>query len=151
SAVAFAGLVAASFIGPAWPLQPNVFFLGFANGAFAVAAIGSMMGLANQGEAKREGTRMGLWGAAQALAFGLGGFLGTVAIDVARALLETPATAYGAIFMGEAILFLVSGAIALKVAPNASLSAERAMPRDDVGRTASGPLLAGEQPLQPAE
>ena len=53
-----------------WPL------LGFANGAFAVAAIAAMMQLAGEGRARREGTRMGLWGGAQALAAGFGGLLG---------------------------------------------------------------------------
>lgn len=119
SAVAFVGLAMAAQIGPGWPLRSNVFFLGFANGAFAVAAIGSMMGLANHGEEKREGTRMGLWGAAQAVAFGLGGFLGTLAIDLAKALLGSPATAYATIFAGEAMLFVLSGIIALRVAPPA--------------------------------
>ena len=61
-----------------------MFALGVANGAFAVAAIGSMMGLAGTGREAREGVRMGLWGAAQAIAFGLGGFSGTVAADLAR-------------------------------------------------------------------
>lgn len=122
SAIAFVGLMIASQVGPGWPLKPNVFFLGFANGAFAVAAIGSMMGLANHGEAKREGTRMGLWGAAQALAFGLGGFLGTVAIDLARVLLSSPSAAYSVIFAGEAVLFVLSGYIALQVAPKALTS-----------------------------
>ena len=67
---------AAGFVGPAWPLRPTVFALGVANGAFAVAAIGSMMGLAGEGREAREGVRMGLWGAAQAIAFGLGGLRG---------------------------------------------------------------------------
>ncbi|MEL6947842.1 MAG: BCD family MFS transporter [Pseudomonadota bacterium] len=121
SAVAFLGLaMSASFV-ETWPLRANVFFLGLANGAFAVAAIGSMMGLANQGEAQREGTRMGLWGAAQAVAFGLGGFLGTVAVDLARALLETPHGAYATIFAAEAVLFVVSGMIAYRVAPGVAL------------------------------
>ena len=66
---------------------PRVFALGVANGVFAVAAIGSMMGLAGSGREAREGVRMGLWGAAQAVAFGLGGFSGTVAVDLARAAL----------------------------------------------------------------
>ena len=39
---------------------------------FAVAAIGSMMSLAGSGSKRREGTRMGLWGAAQAIAAGFG-------------------------------------------------------------------------------
>jgi BCD family chlorophyll transporter-like MFS transporter len=47
-----------------WPLEANVFLLGTANGGFAVAAIGGMMVLASQGTEKREGIRMGLWGAA---------------------------------------------------------------------------------------
>ena len=49
-------------------LQNAVILLGFMNGIFAVAAIGSMMELAGQGQNAREGTRMGLWGAAQAIA-----------------------------------------------------------------------------------
>ena len=58
-----------------------VFALGVSNGAFAVAAIGSMMGLAGTGAGSREGTRMGLWGAAQAIAFGLGGVAATLSVD----------------------------------------------------------------------
>ena len=40
-----------------------------ANGAFAIAAIGSMMALVGGRAKAREGTRMGLWGAAQAIGF----------------------------------------------------------------------------------
>ena len=50
--------------------------LGVCNGIFAVAAIGSMMALAGEGREAREGTRMGLWGAAQAVAAGFGGLAG---------------------------------------------------------------------------
>ena len=71
-------------------------FLGVANGAFSIAAIATMMRLAGEGGAGREGTRMGLWGAAQAAAFGLGGLLGTAASDLAHALLgEQRTLAYG--------------------------------------------------------
>ena len=59
------------------PLELAVVGLGFFNGMFAVAAIGSMMSLAGSGSKRREGTRMGLWGAAQAIAAGFGGLLGT--------------------------------------------------------------------------
>ena len=121
SALAFVGLALSPGFSDVWPLRLNVFFLGFANGAFAVAAIGSMMGLANHGAAQREGTRMGLWGAAQAIAFGLGGFLGTVAVDVARAIIDAPANAYTVVFAGEAVLFIVSALIAWQVAPNEAL------------------------------
>ncbi|MBU2533141.1 MAG: BCD family MFS transporter, partial [Alphaproteobacteria bacterium] len=75
SASALLLLAWSATIGPGWPLDNTVAFLGFGNGMFAVAAIGSMMGLAGVGRANREGTRMGIWGAAQAIAFGLGGFL----------------------------------------------------------------------------
>ena len=45
-----AGLGAA----PHWPLRANVFALGVANGAFSIAAIGSMMALAGCGREARE-------------------------------------------------------------------------------------------------
>lgn len=115
SAIALVALSAGAFYAPHWPLHLTVFALGAANGLFAVAAIGSMMGLVDTGREHREGVRMGLWGAAQALAFGLGGFLGTLAIDVARFLLESPVLAYACVFTGEALMFLVSAALALRV------------------------------------
>jgi BCD family chlorophyll transporter-like MFS transporter len=115
SAAALAGLSVAGLVGPAWPLRASVFILGAANGAFAVAAIGSMMGLAGAGREEREGVRVGLWGAAQALAFGLGGFLGTAAADAARLLIASPALAYGVVFAGEAVLFLASALLAARI------------------------------------
>jgi len=99
----------------AWPLAGNVFVLGLANGAFAVAAIASMMTLAGQGAARREGLRMGLWGAAQAIAFAVGGFLGTVAIDVSRALIADTATAYAWVFGAEAGLFILAAMIGMRL------------------------------------
>ena len=88
------------------------FYLGTANGGFAVAAIGAMMVLASSGQQKREGIRMGLWGAAQAIAFALGGFLGTVAVDVTRYWLNDPAISYGLVFACEGDLFLVAASLA---------------------------------------
>jgi BCD family chlorophyll transporter-like MFS transporter len=55
---------------------------------------------------------MGLWGAAQAIAFGGGGFLGTVAVDLTRWLVGSPVTAYGIVFVTEAALFLLSVGLA---------------------------------------
>jgi BCD family chlorophyll transporter-like MFS transporter len=81
--------------------------LGFFNGMFAVAAIGSMMALAGEGRERREGTRMGLWGAAQAVAAAAGGFAGTALVDLGRLWLP-PAPAFGAVFLFEAGLFLLS-------------------------------------------
>ena len=113
SALALAGLVLAGRVGPGWPLTANVFLLGAANGAFSIAAIGSMMRLASEGRQRREGVRMGLWGAAQALAFGLGGLAGAAASDVARWLIGSPGAAYACVFALEALLFLVAARLAL--------------------------------------
>jgi BCD family chlorophyll transporter-like MFS transporter len=113
-----AGLVALAFggvVGSRWPLGPNVFLLGIANGAFAVAAIGSMMNLAGEGRASREGTRMGLWGAAQAIAFGVGGFAGTMAADIARYFIADTGLAYGLVFAGEGLLFVAAATMAAGV------------------------------------
>ena len=115
SAAALAGLAMAGMSGPPWPLRLSVFALGFANGAFAVAAIGSMMELAGKGRQSREGVRMGLWGAAQAIAFGLGGFLGTVAVDVMRYAIGNVATAYAFVFAVQALMFLVAAVLAARI------------------------------------
>lgn len=106
SAIALVGLAVGGLSGTGWPLSVNVFLLGLANGAFAVAAIGSMMQMVSKGTRGREGVRMGLWGAAQAVAFGLGGFLGTVAIDLSQWLLSSPAPAYALVFGLEALCFV---------------------------------------------
>ena len=116
SCLALAGLVIAGLgAAPHWPLRANVFLLGVANGAFSIAAIGSMMALAGggkSGRAAREGTRMGLWGAAQAIGFAGGGVIGTAASDLARWWLGAPGPAYAAVFAAEAVLFVVSAWLA---------------------------------------
>ena len=114
SALATVGLCS-SALATVWPLKANVVFLGVANGAFSIAAIATMMRLAGQGGAGREGTRMGLWGAAQAAAFGLGGLLGTAASDLAHALLGEERTAYAAVFAMQALMFTVSAALASRL------------------------------------
>ena len=108
------GILALAFaaLDPALPLRPVVFALGAANGAFAVSAIGAMLGLAAEGRGARDGTRIGLWGAAQALAFGAGGLLGTGASDLAHRLFSDPALAYGTVFLAEAAVFLFAAKLA---------------------------------------
>jgi MFS transporter, BCD family, chlorophyll transporter len=115
SAAAALALAACALGGPEWAMRGIVVLLGVGNGAFAVSAIGAMMGLAGQGRGSREGTRMGLWGAAQALAFGAGGLLGTGASDLARAALGAPAPAYAAVFVAEAAVFLLAARLAAGV------------------------------------
>lgn len=134
SAIALLALAAAALVGPSWPLRETVFMLGVTNGAYAVAAIGSMMALVGAGGEKREGLRMGLWGAAQAFAFGIGGFLGTLASDVARYLLSSPGLSYAVVFASEAGLFVIAGLMAVWV--------HRAPAGNAIGRGGLGDLHA---------
>ena len=112
SAAALIGLAATGLIGPSGPLKACVFMLGIANGAFAVAAIGNMMALAAQSGTSRVGVRMGLWGAAQAVSFGVGGFAGAVLVDIMRQLVASPGDAYTIVFAVEAVLFVVAAVLA---------------------------------------
>jgi MFS transporter, BCD family, chlorophyll transporter len=109
----------------ALPLTAIVVALGFFNGMFAVAAIGAMMALAARGRTGRTGTRMGIWGAAQAIAAGFGGLVGALAADIMRTFM-TDGPAFGAVFAFEASLFLAATIMAAKVmetntAPNLAL------------------------------
>jgi len=115
SAVPLATLALAGWEMLSLPVEAMVVSLGIANGVFAVAAISSMMTLVGRGRSGREGTRMGIWGAAQAFAFGLGGFAGTVAADVAHRVLDDFGAAYALVFAAEAALFVVAAAIALRI------------------------------------
>ncbi len=137
SACALAGLVAASLIGPAWPFRLTVSLLGAANGVFSIAAIGSMMRLASHGQASREGMRMGLWGAAQAVAFGLGGLVGTGASDIAHRLLGAADLSYASVFAFEALVFVAAAWLAAGVGatPRAAAASPSALARriDPVG------------------
>ena len=99
-----------------------VISLGFFNGMFAVGAIGSMMSLAGQGRNNREGTRVGIWGAAQAIAAGFGGLLGASLVDMMRLVSATDATAYGTVFIFEAALFICSSALAVRIMPKRPIS-----------------------------
>ncbi|MCF6446021.1 BCD family MFS transporter [Nereida sp. MMG025] len=99
------------------PLMPVVVGLGLFNGMFAVAAIGSMMALASDGRSAREGTRMGLWGAAQAIAAGFGGLIGAASVDILRQSLPDP-TAFGAVFLAEAALFIAAAVMAARIMEN---------------------------------
>ncbi|RHZ95701.1 MFS transporter [Cereibacter sphaeroides] len=111
-------------------IVPAVVLMGLFNGMFAVAAIGSMMQLAGEGRNAREGTRMGLWGAAQAVAAGFGGLLGAASADLLQ-LVARGSTAFGLVFLAEAVLFVISALMALRI-----LEGGRPMP--------AGRLVPGE-------
>jgi MFS transporter, BCD family, chlorophyll transporter len=98
--------------------------LGVGNGIFAGSTIGRMMLLVNAGPPGRRGTRMGLWGAAQAVGFCVGDLLGTGAVDVARAAWGAAPPAYATVFAADAALFLAAALIARCFdAPAASIPA----------------------------
>jgi BCD family chlorophyll transporter-like MFS transporter len=138
SCLALAGLAVAGFgLWPNWPLRGNVFLMGVANGAFSIAAIGSMMALAGQGRASREGTRMGLWGAAQAIGFAAGGVIGTAASDLAHWWLGVQGPAYASVFAAESLLFIASAVLAWRIA----------IPNGTTGSQAL-PVMAGVQPAE---
>lgn len=115
SALALAALAFGGSVGPGWPLAANVAILGFANGVFAVAAIGTMMALAGEGGGRREGIRMGVWGAAQAIAFGMGGLTGAIGVDIGRHVLAREWAAFSLVFTVEAAVFVAAAILALAI------------------------------------
>jgi BCD family chlorophyll transporter-like MFS transporter len=128
SALSLAALVGSGLIGPGWPLRATVFCLGVSNGAFAVAAIGSMMALAGDGPPAREGIRMGLWGASQAIAFGAGGFTGAMLSDLIRSATGSVVAGYTTVLAIEAVVFIIAAVLAARI-----------------GITSASPLDAGRQ------
>lgn len=128
--VVLVGLAFAPSSADAFPLRSAFFVLGVANGAFAAAAIAAMMQLVSSGRTGREGVRMGMFGAAQAIAFGLGGLVGTIILDLGRLATGSVTGGYSVVFLADAALFLASAVLALRIGQGA------ARPRDDFGRIA---------------
>ncbi|MBY5990490.1 BCD family MFS transporter [Roseovarius atlanticus] len=100
-------------LGAGAALVPFTVILGLGNGLFVVGAIGSMMRLAAAQEGAT-GTRMGVFGAAQAVAAGLAGLIATGTLDVARSFMSDGA-AYAAVFGLEAVLFLAAALVAVRI------------------------------------
>ncbi len=118
SGAALTGLAAAGIGGSPLALRPLLFALGLANGTYAIAAIGSMMQrIGSTGEAgrAREGVRMGLWGAAQAVAFGCGGLGATALSDVMRETGAQYAATYAAVFATQATVFGIAALMAARL------------------------------------
>ena len=96
-------------------LQSIVIFLGVSNGIFSIAAIGLMMQLAKEGGKRKEGIRMGLWGASQAIAFALGSLMGTVFSDLFGYLFQSAREGYATVFLLESAIFGLAVFISLKL------------------------------------
>lgn len=105
------------------PLNPILLVLGVGNGLFSIAAISTMMRLAthtprsdsSNGLIVQPGIRMGLWGAAQAVAFGLGGIVGTASSDISMRWIGDAGWAYSSVFALEALMFICAAWIARRV------------------------------------
>jgi BCD family chlorophyll transporter-like MFS transporter len=121
SAITYVGLAASPALGDERMFTAIVMLLGLANGVFAIGAIGSMMALTGDKTDGRAGLRLGVFGAAQALAYATGTMAGAVGVDTAKAVLESPLRGYLAVFSVEAVLFAASAFLALR-----SASSERA-------------------------
>jgi BCD family chlorophyll transporter-like MFS transporter len=112
-ALGLLNIAAAAAVGPGFPLRASFMVMGVTTGIFSIAAIGAMMNLVGAGHRNREGTRMGLWGAAQAIAYATGGFLGTLASDAARHVLASVSLSYALVFTAEACLFIFAACLAV--------------------------------------
>ncbi|MDQ8158943.1 MAG: BCD family MFS transporter [Gemmatimonadota bacterium] len=121
SAVTYVALAASPVLGDVRTFTVIVMLLGLANGVFAIGAIGSMMALTGDKTDGRAGLRLGVFGAAQALAYAVGTMAGAVGVDTAKAVLASPLRGYLAVFSVEAVLFAASAFLALR-----SASSERA-------------------------
>ena len=116
SAVTYLALAASPMLGDARVFTAIVMLLGLANGVFAIGSIGSMMDLTGDKSDGRAGLRLGVFGAAQALAYATGTMAGAVGVDTAKLLLDSPLRGYLAVFSVEAVLFGASALLALRSA-----------------------------------
>lgn len=117
SAVTLIALARSPMLGGPEVLNAIVFALGVANGVFAVGAIGSMMAMTAADTTRGTGIRLGVYGAAQAIAYGVGSLGGGVASDLTIAAFGDPMRGYTAVFAGEAVLFFIAAGMALASTP----------------------------------
>ena len=122
--------------GPSWPFSANVFLLGVANGAFSIAAIGSMMQLAGEaaGTARRAHGPVGRRRASPSASADCSARRPAIWRGWSS---TAPAPAYASVFAFEGAMFVVAARIA------AGRAAERPRPaarrRTDAGQRHGGP------------
>ena len=86
-----------------------VFFFGISNGVFTAGILGTMLHLASKGSSdNKEGTRMGLWGAAQAYATMIAVFFSTLLVDILGLMMNSLPSVYGIVFLTAASFFIAS-------------------------------------------
>lgn len=129
SALAYLALLASPALGDVRLFRLIVPLLGFANGVFAIGAIGSMMALTGDRADRQAGLRLGVFGAAQALSYAVGTLAGAAGVDLARRALQSPLRGYLLVFGAEAVLFAVAAIMAMRSASRdraASVLSQRA-------------------------
>ena len=90
-------------------LNSVVFFFGISNGIFTAGVLGTMLHLASRGSSdNKEGTRMGIWGAAQAYATMIAVFFSTVLVDILGLIMTSIPSVYGIVFLTAACFFIAS-------------------------------------------
>ena len=136
SAVALLALAQSPALG-ARALPVIIFALGAANGVFAVGAIGAMMAMTAADGTRGTGIRLGVYGAAQAIAYAAGSLGGGVASDLTIRGFGDPARGYTAVFATEAVLFVVAAGMAMASTPSVRAGILR---RHDAGEAILGAM-----------
>ncbi len=90
-------------------LNSVVFFFGISNGVFTAGILGTMLHLASRGSGDNNtGTRMGIWGAAQAYATMIAVFFSTVLVDILGLMMNSLSSVYGIVFLTAASFFIAA-------------------------------------------
>ncbi|MFL2800418.1 MAG: BCD family MFS transporter [Paracoccaceae bacterium] len=90
-------------------LNAVVFIFGISNGVFTAGVLGTMLHLASRGSSdNKEGTRMGIWGAAQAYATMIAVFFSTFLVDILGLMMTSLPSVYGIVFLTAASFFIAS-------------------------------------------
>ena len=90
-------------------LNSVVFLFGISNGVFTAGILGTMLHLASKDSGDNNaGTRMGIWGAAQAYATMIAVFFSTVLVDILGLMINSLPTVYGIVFLTAASFFIAA-------------------------------------------
>ena len=99
-------------------LNSVVFLFGISNGVFTAGILGTMLHLASRGSGvNNTGTRMGIWGAAQAYATMIAVFFSTLLVDILGLIMNSLPSVYGIVFLTAASFFIAAaflGSLILK-------------------------------------
>ena len=90
-------------------LNSVVFLFGISNGVFTAGILGTMLHLASRGSGDNNtGTRMGIWGAAQAYATMIAVFVSTVLVDILGLMINSLPSVYAIVFLTAASFFIAA-------------------------------------------